>query len=176
MTEHQAPPAGGAPRRIAMLIYPGVAPLDVAGPLEVFGVANFLSPKKLYDIVTVGPTAEPVPTALGLSLLPASAMAALPLPVDTLLVSGGGAPDSGTQPEILDWLRQAAPKARRFGSICTGAFALGAAGTPRWQARGDALGVWRGARATLSGGAGRSRPDFRPRRQPLQFGGHLGGN
>ena len=111
-----------------MLIYPGVAPLDVAGPLEVFGVANFLSPKKLYDIVTVGPAAEPVPTALGLSLLPASAMAALPLPVDTLLVSGGGAPDSGTQPEILDWLRQAAPRARRFGSICTGAFALGAAG------------------------------------------------
>ena len=55
-------------------------------------------------------------------------MAALPLPVDTLLVSGGGAPDSGTQPEILAWLRQATPRARRFGSICTGAFALGAAG------------------------------------------------
>ena len=128
MTDFGSPPVGGAPRRIAMLIYPGVAPLDVAGPLEVFGVANFLSPRKLYDIVTVGPTAGPVPTMLGLSLLPACAMAELTLPVDTLLVSGGGAPDSGTQPEILDWLRQATPRARRFGSICTGAFALGAAG------------------------------------------------
>ena len=111
-----------------MLIYPGVAPLDVAGPLEVFGVANFLNPVKLYDIITVSPTGDPVPTALGLSLRPAAAMAALPLPVDTLLVSGGGAPDAGSRPEILAWLRQAAPQARRFGSICTGAFALGAAG------------------------------------------------
>ena len=39
---HSAPPASDKPRRIAMLIYPGVAPLDVAGPLQVFGVANFL--------------------------------------------------------------------------------------------------------------------------------------
>lgn len=118
----------GPPRGVAMLIYPGVAPLDVAGPLQVFGVANYLSGRKLYDVVTVAPTADPVPTPLGFALMPACAMTALPLPVDTLLVSGGGGPDSGTQPDILAWLRHAAPRARRFGSICTGAFALGAAG------------------------------------------------
>jgi hypothetical protein len=28
------------PRTIAMLIYPGVAPLDVAGPLQVFGLSR----------------------------------------------------------------------------------------------------------------------------------------
>ncbi|MGH7092247.1 MAG: GlxA family transcriptional regulator [Stellaceae bacterium] len=111
-----------------MLIYPGVAPLDVAGPLQVFGVANFLRKRKLYDVVTVAPTAEPVPTPLGFAFLPSCAMTELPLPVDTLLVSGGGGPDSGTQPAILDWLREATPKTRRFGSICTGAFSLGAAG------------------------------------------------
>ena len=121
-------PAGEAPRRIAMLIYPGVAPLDVAGPLQVFGVANFLRQQKLYDVITVAPTADPVPTPVGFAFLPACAMTALPLPVDTLLVSGGGGPDAGTDPAILDWLRRTAPKARRFGSICTGAFALGAAG------------------------------------------------
>ena len=116
------------PRRLAMLIYPGVAPLDVSGPLQVFGVANFLRKQKLYDVLTVAPTTEPVPTPVGFAFMPACAMEALPLPVDTLLVSGGGGPDAGTQPAILDWLRRAAPKARRFGSICTGAFALGAAG------------------------------------------------
>jgi transcriptional regulator GlxA family with amidase domain len=116
------------PRRVAMLIYPGVAPLDVAGPLQAFGVANFLSKRKLYDVITVAPTAEPVQTPLGFSFMPSCAMTELPLPVDTLLVSGGGGPESGTQPAILDWLRQAAPTARRFGSICTGAFSLGAAG------------------------------------------------
>ncbi|HVB66970.1 MAG TPA: GlxA family transcriptional regulator [Acetobacteraceae bacterium] len=117
-----------APRGVAMLIYPGVAPLDVAGPLQVFGVANHLSKRKLYDVVTVAPTADPVPTPIGFAFLPGCAMTALPLPVDTRLVSGGGGPESGTQPDILAWLRHAAPQARRFGSICTGAFALGAAG------------------------------------------------
>ena len=119
--------ADGA-RRVAMLIYPGVAPLDVAGPLQVFGVANFLSRRKLYDVVTVAPDAAPVPTPLGFAFMPTYAMTALPLPVDTLLVSGGGGPDAGCEPAILDWLKHAAPQARRFGSICTGAFALGAAG------------------------------------------------
>jgi transcriptional regulator GlxA family with amidase domain len=52
----------------------------------------------------------------------------LQLPVDTLLVSGGGGPDAGASEPIGRWLRHAAPQARRFGSICTGAFALGAAG------------------------------------------------
>ena len=111
-----------------MLIYPGVAPLDVAGPLQVFGVSNFLAKQKLYDVVTVAPTSAPVPTPVGFSFLPTCAMAELALPVDTLLVSGGGGPDAGTTPEILDWLRLATPQSRRFGSVCTGAFALGAAG------------------------------------------------
>lgn len=118
----------GAPRRVAMLIYPGVAPLDVTGPLQVFGVANFLRKRKLYDVMTIAPDAGPVTTPLGFSFLPACAMTALPLPIDTLLVSGGGGPDAGCEPIMLDWLRGAAPRARRFGSICTGAFTLGAAG------------------------------------------------
>jgi transcriptional regulator GlxA family with amidase domain len=111
-----------------MLIYPGVAPLDVAGPLQVFELANYLKGQALYDVVTVSPGGEPVPTLVGFSFLPACAMTALALPLDTLLVSGGGHPDAGTQPAILDWLRQAAPRSRRFGSVCTGAFAIGAAG------------------------------------------------
>ena len=71
-------------KRIAMLIYPGVAPLDVAGPLQVFGVSNFLAKQKLYDVITVAPTAGPVSTPLGFAFMPSCAMTALPLPIDTL--------------------------------------------------------------------------------------------
>jgi transcriptional regulator GlxA family with amidase domain len=60
--------------------------------------------------------------------MPGCAMDALELPVDTLLVSGGIQPERAVDPGMLDWLRMAAPRARRFGSICTGAFVLGAAG------------------------------------------------
>ncbi len=111
-----------------MLIYPGVAPLDVAGPLQVFGVANFLKKRKLYDVITVAPTADPVPTPLGFAFLPSCGMEALEFPVDTLLVSGGGAPDAAADPRIGAWLHVNVSRVRRYGAVCTGAFALGAAG------------------------------------------------
>lgn len=128
MEERESATAGCSPRSVAMLIYPGVTPLDVTGPLQVFDMANRLSKRHLYDIATVAPAAEPVPTSLGFAFIPTCAMTALPLPVDTLLVSGGSGPDSMVRPDIVDWLRGSRSKARRFGSICTGAFALGAAG------------------------------------------------
>src|SRR5208282_1710985 len=126
--EMEAAPRISPARSVAMLIYPGVAPLDVTGPLQVFDMANRLRKQRLYDIVTVAPTAEPVPTSLGFAFIPTCAMTALPLPVDTLLVSGGSGSQCMIRPDILDWLRCSTPRARRFGSICTGAFALGAAG------------------------------------------------
>jgi transcriptional regulator GlxA family with amidase domain len=123
-----AVPATPKARRVAMLIYPGVTPLDVAGPLEVFSFANILLKHKSYDIVTVGPTAGPVTTKAGVAFLPSCAMTELALPVDTLMVAGGGQPRTWITQEMIDWLRTAATQARRFGSICTGAFLLGAAG------------------------------------------------
>lgn len=117
-----------APRRVAMLIYPDVAPLDVAGPLQVFGYSNHLTRLPLYDIMTVSPDGAPVQTKLGFAMLPSCAMRDTPLPLDTLLVSGGGGPDAVHDPAVLEWLRQTAPQARRYGSICTGAFVLANAG------------------------------------------------
>jgi transcriptional regulator GlxA family with amidase domain len=121
-------PATQTPRRVAMLIYPGVTPLDVAGPLEVFSFANILRKQTVYDVVTVGPTAEPVTTKAGFAFLPSCAMTELTLPIDTLMVAGGGKPRTWITVEMIDWIRAAAMQARRFGSICTGAFLLGAAG------------------------------------------------
>ena len=111
-----------------MLIYPGVTPLDVAGPLEVFAFANVLRKQQIYDVVTVGPTAGPVTTKAGIAFLPSCAMTDLVLPVDTLMVAGGGKPRTWITQELIDWLRTATTQSRRFGSICTGAFLLGAAG------------------------------------------------
>jgi len=128
MTNAESAPGNHAPLRVAMLIYPGVTPLDVTGPLQVFDLANRLRKQTLYDIATVAPTPGPVPTTLGFDFLPTCAMTALPLPVDTLLVSGGSGSQCMVRPDMLEWLRNNRQQARRFGSICTGAFALGAAG------------------------------------------------
>jgi AMP nucleosidase len=50
----------------------------------VFGVSDLLRQQPLYEIVTVAPTAEAATTPLGLSILPACAMANFRLPVGTL--------------------------------------------------------------------------------------------
>jgi transcriptional regulator GlxA family with amidase domain len=64
------------------------------------------------------------------------------------LVSGGsGLDDAARDKELLAWLRSKAAKARRFGSICTGAFLLAAAGllegkkvTTHWKWAGELAG------------------------------------
>ena len=124
-----APEARAAPppRRVVVFIHPGVAPLDVVGPLQVFELANALRHRTYYDVVTAASTAGPIATSAGLALLPSCTIADLSFPFDTLMMSGGR-PDAGTPPAMLDWLRRVAPRTRRFGSISTGAFALGAAG------------------------------------------------
>ncbi len=46
-----------------------------------------------------------------------------------LLVAGGsGLDEAARDQDLLRWLRSKATSARRFGSICTGAFLLGAVG------------------------------------------------
>src|SRR5207244_4129394 len=68
----------------------------------------------------------------------------LPAPIDTLLVAGARGPDAVQSPEIFDWVKRTAPRARRYGSICTGAFVLGNAGliagkrvTTHWNQCGE---------------------------------------
>jgi transcriptional regulator GlxA family with amidase domain len=50
-------------------------------------------------------------------------------PIDTLLIAGcPNAADERPPPAVLDWLRRTAPRTRRFGSVCSGAFLLASAG------------------------------------------------
>jgi transcriptional regulator GlxA family with amidase domain len=50
-------------------------------------------------------------------------------PVDTLLVAGGeGAQQMKYSPKFLEWFRRESGKARRYGSVCTGALVLAEAG------------------------------------------------
>src|SRR5260370_30060142 len=60
---------------------------------------------------------------------------------DTALVAGGPAlPTTSPDPRLTSWLANVASRCERYGSICTGAFALGHAGlldernvTTHWQ-------------------------------------------
>jgi transcriptional regulator GlxA family with amidase domain len=44
------------------------------------------------------------------------------------VVGGEGAYDASADPELVEWVRRAAPRSRRVASVCSGAFVLAAAG------------------------------------------------
>ncbi|HEV8693479.1 MAG TPA: helix-turn-helix domain-containing protein, partial [Lysobacter sp.] len=85
----------------------------------------------LYQVRIVARHADALTLASGLRLLPDLTCAQLPDDVDTLLVSGGmgDALDRlRADRDLVAWLRDAAARARRVGSVCNGALLLAEAG------------------------------------------------
>ena len=112
-----------------MLVYPGVVAMDIFGPLEAFATANAIAHRPLYRLAIAGMSLAPVDTSLGIRITPSVAVADIKEPIDTLLVSGGyGQVEASCDERLLAWLRAGRKRARRCGSICTGAFVLAAAG------------------------------------------------
>ncbi|MFZ6049524.1 GlxA family transcriptional regulator [Pseudomonas sp. CR3202] len=121
-------------RHIACLCFAEVMSLDVTGPLQVFASANVERQRHglppCYSLHLLGPEAGPVKTSAGFALVAEQAWQdADPASLDTLLVPGGmGMKALCEDAALLDWLRQAEPRVRRLGSICSGALVLAAAG------------------------------------------------
>ncbi len=116
---------------VAMLLYDGVASSDVAGPLECFGLSNYISGRNLYQICTFTLDGRPIKAAgAWLGLEPNFHADTLPADLDTLLVPGGPAVFKASKDrEITEWLeRRVSEGVERVGSICNGAFILAAAG------------------------------------------------
>ncbi len=122
------------PRRVAILLYPGVQSLDVTGPLEVFsaaarGVAERGPADGGYEVVTVARSPEPVRSSSGLRLVPDEPLPAPGAPIDTLIVPGGSGREAAVaDPALIAWLAAAPASCRRVAAVCTGAFLLAATG------------------------------------------------
>lgn len=119
-----------AKRDIAVVIHDGVQALDVAGPLDVFAAANgFLPDEEHYRCLLVAGSGAPVRSSNGMWMTPDLDFDRAQRKFDTVLVAGGpGLPDKAADDATSDWLRRWATLARRYGSICNGAFSLGHAG------------------------------------------------
>jgi transcriptional regulator GlxA family with amidase domain len=113
-----------------MVALPGVQLLDVSGPLDVFAEANVQAGHPAYRLLVAGRTSGPIPSSSGIRLLPDLVIGReSDEQIDTLLIAGcPNAADVSPHPSVIEWLRRRAPDARRFGSVCSGAFFLAAAG------------------------------------------------
>ncbi|NPT37140.1 GlxA family transcriptional regulator [Paraburkholderia xenovorans] len=127
---------------VAIAIFPGVQALDVAGPVDVFSEANrFIAPNNRYEVTLLGAESTPLRASNGMTLVADATFSEARHTFDLALVAGGPAlPDRAPDARVLDWLANAASQCGRYGSICTGAFALGHAGlldghnvTTHWQ-------------------------------------------
>jgi transcriptional regulator GlxA family with amidase domain len=115
---------------VAIVAPPNVQSLDVSGPVDVFmEAARRSAGKAAYQVSLISIEKTEVVRAGGLSLVADTTIHGPDAQIDTLLVAG--TPDfavADTLTEFQAWLRRRAPEVRRYGSVCTGAFFLGAAG------------------------------------------------
>ena len=120
MKARAAPPVTG-PLTFGMLLYPGFALLDVAGPQLALGAHG--------RTLLFSKTLEPVHTGTGISLNPTTTFADAPEWLDVLFVPGGlGTNAAMADREIVDFLARMGQRARYVTSVCSGSLLLGMAG------------------------------------------------
>lgn len=118
------------PRTVVIVAVPGVQLLDVAGPLDVFAEANSQAGREAYSLLVAAAAPGPIRSSSGVRLMPDRIIdRGFQESIDTLLIAGcPNAADVPADGTVIDWLRQRASRTRRFGSVCSGAFFLAAAG------------------------------------------------
>src|ERR1700760_2392746 len=118
------------PRTIAILAVPGIPLRDVSGPLDVFAEANAQAGREVYRLRVIATESGDIRASSGARLVPDSVVGQMRSePIDTLLIAGSPtAAQFRLNDSAVAWLRRVAPMPRRYGSVCTGAFFLAAAG------------------------------------------------
>lgn len=116
--------------KVAVLAFPGVQMLDIAGPIDVFHEAGRQAGNPhAYSFEVVSTASEPIRASNGVQFMPDATLETASEDIDTLLVAGRPrvCEIEGDQ-RVVRWLQQQARRVRRIGSVCSGAFLLAGAG------------------------------------------------
>lgn len=116
-----------ATKQIAFVLYEGLTPLDLIGPLQALSAVPRVDPT--YEVKVVGETLDPVLTDSVISLAPSHTFDDASSPF-AIVVPGGGDPTlrvAGHKP-LVDYVAEAGAHADIVMSVCTGAIILATAG------------------------------------------------
>ena len=124
-----------------LLAFDGAGFLDVAGPAEVFAVADALVDFAGYRVTIASPDGRDATSSSGFRMGVAAAAADVEGPVDTVVVPGTWTwPEATEDAALLEAVRDSSARSRRVAGVCVGAFVLAAAGlldgrraTTHWQ-------------------------------------------
>jgi transcriptional regulator GlxA family with amidase domain len=114
-------------KQIAFVVYPGLTPLDLIGPLQTLAALPRIDPA--FEVVVVGERLDVVPTDAVVKLAPSHTFDEAPSPL-AVVVPGGGEPTLAAcgNRQLIDYVAAAAANAEIVASVCTGALILAAAG------------------------------------------------
>jgi transcriptional regulator GlxA family with amidase domain len=116
-------------RTVALLAYDGSQVLDVAGPAEVFSVANEIAGGDAYRVRIVSVDGNDAVSGTGFRVGVSGRLDDLEGPIDTLVVPGSYTWRTDlVEPALLRAVTSAAGRSTRVASVCAGAFLLGAVG------------------------------------------------
>jgi putative intracellular protease/amidase len=114
-------------KTIAFVLYPGLTPLDLIGPLQVLSALAVVNPT--FRTTVVAERIETMPSDTPVGLTPERVFDDEPNPF-AIVVPGGGAPTirALANPAIVDYVQSAARSAELVTSVCTGSLILAAEG------------------------------------------------
>jgi AraC family transcriptional regulator, transcriptional activator FtrA len=119
--------AGLDPRAVAVLVHDGVTAFELGVACDIFGDHGAAAAgRPWYRLLVCGVTAGPVATDSAFRILPAHGLAEAET-AGTVIVLPAVSPEQAPA-ELPAILRRAHERGSRIVSLCTGAFALGAAG------------------------------------------------
>src|SRR5262245_8096261 len=114
-------------KQLAFVIYPGLTPLDLIGPLQALGALPRIDPT--FDVVVVAETRDAVETDAIVGLVASHTFDEVPTPYG-IVVPGAGEPAlraCGHKP-LVHYVANAGATAEIVMSVCTGALILASAG------------------------------------------------
>jgi transcriptional regulator GlxA family with amidase domain len=117
-------------RRIIVVVVPPIDELDLVGPIQVFGAANRLVGKAVYEVEIVTNARELKVQGEGglLSFAAQRRFQEVKGRFDSLLLVCGLGTRTARDAALFAWMRKMAPVIRRLGSVCVGSFLLAEAG------------------------------------------------
>jgi transcriptional regulator GlxA family with amidase domain len=116
-------------RRVVIVLYEGFQMLDLAGPADVFRLADLLTGGDGYEVGLTAVRPGTVTAHNGIPVAAPSAMDEITGPIDTVMVVGGWTTTERTADrDLIEGIARLASNARRVVSVCTGAVLLAEAG------------------------------------------------